>query len=184
MTIDQKAFDVAVESLRPLFREPVSYLEQAAKGCITTYLAALPPPAGEVGEIVEALRKRAFRGPTIEAVHLRTIEWKAADALAAQSAKLAEAERYAERLAVALAARHYPEADMWRPLSGNLLGLLTQIDNMTSGLSRTARAERAEAALREIEMLRYGDETFLTDANKAHNIARAALSPPPPPRGA
>ena len=93
----------------------------------------------------------------------------------AEIARLAEAERYAEGLAVALAARHYPEVDVWRPLSGDLIGLLTQIDNMTSGLSRTARAERAEAALREIEMLRYGDETFLTDANRAHNIARAAL---------
>lgn len=42
--IDEKALDVAVESLRPLFREPVTYLEQAARDSIAAYLAALATP--------------------------------------------------------------------------------------------------------------------------------------------
>lgn len=144
--------------------------------------AALPSPAGEVGELVERLRERAgFAREEKNATAIcdaRHFE-EAADALQSLSARLAEtnahwekvfdfsedqlqsvnkdrlaaydqlasanaraekAERYAEGLAVALAARHYPEADMWRPLSGDLFGLLTQIDNMTTGLSRTAPA--------------------------------------------
>jgi hypothetical protein len=40
MTIDQDALDVATETLRPLFREPVSYLEQAAREVIAAYLTA------------------------------------------------------------------------------------------------------------------------------------------------
>ena len=160
--IDEKALDVAVESLRPLFREPVTYLEQAARDSIAAYIAALPPPAGEVGEIAEALRKKAFCGPTMEAVHLRTIEWRAADALQSLSARLAEAER---------------ERDEARNAAVESSGIAGEA--CIKAQAATARAERAESALREIEMLRYGDETFLTDANKAHNIARAALYPAP-----
>jgi hypothetical protein len=44
----------------------------------------------------------------------------------------------AERLAKALHAKHYSEVTQWRPLTGDLVGLITQIDNMTSGLSRAA----------------------------------------------
>jgi hypothetical protein len=43
---------------------------------------------------------------------------------------------YAMRLAEALHAKHYPENAAWRPLR-TLLGLLTQIDNMTAALTRT-----------------------------------------------
>jgi hypothetical protein len=46
--------------------------------------------------------------------------------------------RYAEQLATSLAAKHYPEVTQWRPLSGDLMGLLSQIDNMTTGLVRAA----------------------------------------------
>jgi hypothetical protein len=50
---------------------------------------------------------------------------------------LEEATRYAERLAVAIHAKHYAgSAPQWKPLSGDLLGLLTQIDNMTAGMGR------------------------------------------------
>jgi hypothetical protein len=140
--IDEKALDVAVESLRPLFREPVTYLEQAARDSIAAYLAALPPPPGDVGELVKRLRLQAAHGLLGIAEDHKVVSYgDAADALASLSARLAEAERYAEGLAVALAARHYPEVNVWRPLSGDLIGLLTQIDNMTSGLSRTARAD-------------------------------------------
>jgi hypothetical protein len=40
---------------------------------------------------------------------------------------------YARRLAVALHQRHYPEVVDWKPLD-DLIGILTQIDNMTSSL--------------------------------------------------
>lgn len=35
--------------------------------------------------LAEALEKKAFRGPTMEAVHLKTVEWKAAAALRASA---------------------------------------------------------------------------------------------------
>ncbi len=53
-----------------------------------------------------------------------------------------EATRYAENLAVALS-RHFPHVPQWKPLTGDLIGLLTQIDNMTAGLS-PARAALGE----------------------------------------
>lgn len=55
----------------------------------------------------------------------------------AQPVPVADATRYAEQLAVSLASKHYSEVVQWRPLSGDLIGLLTQIDNMTTGLSRS-----------------------------------------------
>ena len=218
--IDEKAIYVAVESLRPLFREPVTYLEQAARDSIAAYLAALLPPAGDQQicdrlaqirrEHAEAERERdeARERADILSDLLNTTQL-CAEKITARAeraeARLAEAERYAEGLAVALAARHYPEVNVWRPLSGDLIGLLTQIDNMTTGLSRTARAERLEAALREAqeaaatqnggvlsackktaalraEMERIADLTERwTDSlvSQVNEIARAALSPAP-----
>lgn len=44
-----------------------------------------------------------------------------------------EATRYAESLAVSLS-RHFPDCTEWKPLTGDLIGLLTQIDNMSAGL--------------------------------------------------
>lgn len=49
---------------------------------------------------------------------------------------------YAKGLAVNLHREHYPEVTQWKPLP-DLLGLLTQIDNMTCGL---VRADRVGAA--------------------------------------
>jgi hypothetical protein len=47
---------------------------------------------------------------------------------------------YAERLAVSLWRNHWTDsAPDWKPLSGDLIGILTQIDNMTAGMTR-ARA--------------------------------------------
>ena len=40
---------------------------------------------------------------------------------------------YAKTFAIAIHAKHYAEVTQWRPLP-DLLGILTQIDNMTSGL--------------------------------------------------
>src|SRR3954447_4681786 len=50
--------------------------------------------------------------------------------------KLEEATTYAEQLAISLAARWYPEVPQWRPLRDDLIGLLTQIDNMSTGAVR------------------------------------------------
>jgi hypothetical protein len=48
-----------------------------------------------------------------------------------------EAAGYAERLAAALWEKHYKnDAPHWKPLSGDLIGIISQIDNMTTGLTR------------------------------------------------
>ena len=55
---------------------------------------------------------------------------------------LTEAQERAERataytrdLAIAITRKHYPENTAWEPLS-DLIGILTQIDNATTGLER------------------------------------------------
>ena len=134
--IDEKAMEAARNECN------APWSSYSVRDIIEAYLSALPPPAGEVGELVERLREWGTGDDgwvRIDEAAAEACE-QAADALTSLSARLAEAERYAEGLAVALAARHYPEVNVWRPLSGDLIGLLTQIDNMTSGLSRTARA--------------------------------------------
>jgi hypothetical protein len=72
-------------------------------------------------------------------------------------------------LAIALHAKHYPEVTQWEPLRGDMGGLISQIDNMTAGLSRaetpritselglpqavnlTAQANNLLARIRELE---------------------------------
>jgi hypothetical protein len=51
---------------------------------------------------------------------------------------------YAVRLATALRDKHYPEATRWKP-APDTLGVLTQIDNMTTGLARAAPAREDTA---------------------------------------
>lgn len=46
-----------------------------------------------------------------------------------------DAEKYALGLAKALHTKHYADVTQWKPLEGDLIGLLTQIDNMTASLS-------------------------------------------------
>lgn len=69
--------------------------------------------------------------------------------------RLGKASRYAEQLAVSLGQKHFPENTDWQPLSGDLLGLLTQIDNITTALVRKetaeARATAAERALVDLQ---------------------------------
>ncbi|WP_173931351.1 hypothetical protein [Chelativorans sp. Marseille-P2723] len=49
-----------------------------------------------------------------------------------------EEHRYAERLLIALTEKHYPDrSPEWAPLP-DLMGILTQIDNLTTGLVRAA----------------------------------------------
>lgn len=56
-----------------------------------------------------------------------------------QPAVPGEVVRYAERLAVTLWKKHWKDdAPEWKPLIGDLIGILTQIDNMTAGLVRSA----------------------------------------------
>jgi hypothetical protein len=50
--------------------------------------------------------------------------------------KATEAVEYAAELAQNLADRFYPEVPQFEPLYGDIYGLLTQIDNMTTGLVR------------------------------------------------
>ena len=59
-----------------------------------------------------------------------------------------ESYQYALRLADALRKKHYPDNTDWRPL-GDLLGLLTQIDNMVADLCAPTdeRVKALEVAL-------------------------------------
>ena len=108
-----------------------------------------------------------------------------------------ESYQYALRLADALRKKHYPDNTDWRPL-GDLLGLLTQIDNMVAGL-RTPTDERVKAleaenarlrdALEYIQKPQYGLQGIIEDGdsdeeranyfsawcNRYQNRARAAL---------
>lgn len=54
--------------------------------------------------------------------------------VAALEAEVREAKQYALKLAWALHNKHFPAVSGWKPLD-DLLGILTQIDNMTSALS-------------------------------------------------
>lgn len=72
-----------------------------------------------------------------------TMNHVAADEIERLRRERDEAMRYAENLAVALS-RHFPHVPQWKPLTGDLIGLLTQIDNMTTGLSPSCAALREE----------------------------------------
>lgn len=56
--------------------------------------------------------------------------------------KLKAAETYALNLAKGLASKHFPNNE-WEPLEGDLIGLLTQIDNMTTELVNKTRLKIA-----------------------------------------
>ncbi len=81
-------------------------------------------------DIVARLREAAMSARTTE----RVICDEAADEIERLRRERDEATRYAENLAVALS-RHFPHVPQWKPLTGDLIGLLTQIDNMAAGLS-------------------------------------------------
>ena len=75
---------------------------------------------------------------------------KKRQAIAALRAALAQEQAepdaygYAARLAVAIWEKHYKDtAPQWKPLD-YLIGVLTQIDNMTSGLTRQAQQEEPQ----------------------------------------
>lgn len=65
------------------------------------------------------------------------IEYLFRDKGSDEESKVGSPIRYAENLAIALHKKHYAgESPLWNPKLGDLLGLLIQIDNMTSGLER------------------------------------------------
>lgn len=60
------------------------------------------------------------------------------------------ATAYAERLAVALWEKHFKDdAPQWKPLSGDLAGIISQIDNMTCGLTRGLAQRSREQVIEE-----------------------------------
>lgn len=70
----------------------------------------------------------------------------------AAETRLGEATTCAEKLAVTLHQKHYlADAREWRVLSGDLVGVLTQIDNMTSGLVRAEAAMELAGKLNAAE---------------------------------
>jgi hypothetical protein len=87
-------------------------------------------------DIVERLRDSVLRD---DEDHISSLPDEAADEIERLRRERDEATRYAENLAVALS-RHFPHVSQWKPLTGDLVGLLTQIDNMTTGLSPSCAA--------------------------------------------
>lgn len=151
--------------------------------------AALPAPTGDVGELVEALRKKAFRGPTMEAVHLKTVEWKAADAITAQAAKLAELERERDETGTALFAeiRRYEAAnarlaECERELADTSARKTRQYVSMDAVCeAANARAERLETLMRTVRPYIGGLVALPVGHPSRDHLAAfdAALSPAP-----
>lgn len=81
-------------------------------------------------------------GDLTRAAHDKGAELRLAPAPADLRGVMAKAVAYAEQLATDLHAKHFPDVTQWRLLSGDLVGILTQIDNMTVGLA-TSRPPRA-----------------------------------------
>jgi hypothetical protein len=86
----------------------------------------------------------------------------------------ARAEEYAERLARSLWREHYAEdAPQWEPLTGDLMGLLSQIDNMTTGLTHAEPQNAQGEAVAEIGQcwdLRYLGDDSIASIAKRHNL--------------
>jgi len=108
-------------------------------------------------------------------------------ALRLKAEGMREAGCYAERLAVTLWEKHYKhDAPHWKPLSGDLIGILTQIDNMTTGLAPPApemENARFRTALKNIakQQTTYELEGDDGDFEESHDaiikVARDALLP-------
>lgn len=99
--------------------------------------------------------------------------------------EIEKARTYATRLATILWSKHYTaDAPNWSPLE-DLLGVLTQIDNMTSGLIRTETAEVQLASLKaaldetteELETLRKDTDALIEEAREEERHEAAALWP-------
>lgn len=134
-------------------------VQQEARRVVEAAIAALAPqpqPAERVTlASLRGIAKGALGGMSSEeyvegqrdgwAAERVTAEQPAAAPVAASAA--ADALEYASRLALNIAHKFYPEVPQFRPLS-DTLGVLTQIDNMTSGLSRITAVPQAATAVR------------------------------------
>lgn len=90
------------------------------------------PPAGAVEDAADYMRQKVQEGMT-----------PMTQLLATPAARQGDATDYARRLAVSMHQKHYAdEAPNWKPFD-DLMGLLSQIDNMTTGLMR--KPEPSEA---------------------------------------
>ena len=164
--MDKNALDIATEALRPLFREPVSYLESAAEKCIAPYFAALPPPAGDQ-QICDRLAQ--IRREHAEAERERD-----------------EARERASVYRTVLEAAGYQNIETIKDIM-NAQELGAFVASMTIGIksnlaSATARAERLETALREVrEWIDNWSPSFVEDDEWPATADRmnAALSPTP-----
>jgi hypothetical protein len=88
----------------------------------------------------ELVRKMQSQiGDDVREIYSHEALFKAAAARIEADGKLiAEIERSLTALAIALHAKHYPEVTQWRAATGDLMLLIDQIDNMTTGLARAA----------------------------------------------
>ena len=93
-----------------------------------------------------------------------------------------DAYGYASRLAVAIWEQHYKDvAPQWKPLD-DLMGVLTQIDNMTSGLTRLAQPEQEPVAWvypEGVEALNAGKPWTAYGTRQEPNNIALYLSPQP-----
>lgn len=64
-------------------------------------------------------------------------------------------EKYAEQLAVLTRQRCYPEVPQFKPMTGDIMGLLSQIDNMLTGMVRALPPPAAEEGLEPVAWLGY-----------------------------
>lgn len=86
-----------------------------------------------------------------------------------------DAYGYASRVAVSIWQWNYKDtAPNWKPLD-DLMGVLTQIDNMTSGLTR--RAQQAEPVA---WAFKHSDGTYHDPSVTEHSAGMVPLYPPPP----
>lgn len=99
-----------------------------------------------VRALIEVIRQRFTSGNSIpiERAHITAKEWSVLEAAISSAPPSATtAVDYAKQLATSLWQRHYREdAPQWEPC-GDLMGLLSQIDNMVSGLTRAAQQPAA-----------------------------------------
>ena len=93
-----------------------------------------------------------------------------------------DAYGYASRLAVAIWEQHYKDvAPQWKPLD-DLMGVLTQIDNMTAGLTRLAQPEQKPVAWvypEGLDALKAGKPWTAYGTRQEPNNTALYLSPQP-----
>ena len=134
--IDEKALQAAAQA----YEAP--WNRHSLKACIEAYLSALPPPAGEVGELVERLREWGTGDDgwvRIDEAAAEACE-QAADALTSLSARLAETNAHWEKVF------DFSE-DQLQSVNKDRLAAY---DQLASANARAERAERERDEAREL----------------------------------